>query len=105
MKSKSLEDERSRVIRNSSVFMSIISFFFFFFFFTIWYQSRGECDGSNAATATNEDKLRELEHSNESSSRFSRCMGGGVRRFRRTKRYHGLYGGTKQGVERGAIKG
>ena len=53
------------------------------------------CDGSNAATATNEDKLRKLKHSNESSSQLSRCMRGGRRRFRRTKRYHGLYGGTQ----------
>ena len=47
---------------------------FFFFLFTIWYQSQWRMWRVQVAIATNEDKLRELEHSNESSSRFSRCM-------------------------------
>ena len=71
----------------------------------IGIRADGEHDGTNAATTIDEDELQELKHSNESSSRFSRRMGGGRRRFRRTKGYHGLYGGAKQGAKRITIIG
>ena len=96
------------------------------FYFTNWYQSGfyfnklvserilfqqidiradGEHDGANVATTIDEDELWELEHPNESSSRFSRRMGGGRRRFWKMEGYHGLYGGAEQGTKKIMIKG
>ena len=66
------------------------------YFLLISIKADGEYDETNAATTINEDKLRELEHPNESCFRVSRCMGGGRRRFRRTKGCHGLYGSLKK---------
>ena len=51
------------------------------YFLQIGIRADDEHDGTNAATTTDEDELRELEHPNESSSRFARRMGGGQRRF------------------------